>query len=405
MKFTRYDVAAWLTFVAYAGASLAIPIVLVDMAEALHFPLADGGMAQGGSLQLVRSISMCISMTASGILAARFGNRRPLGAAVAVMGAGILMCSLAPSYLVALPMIVVAGLGEGVIEALATPFVQDIHDADQNRYVIFAHGFWSLGTFAVVLGAGGLLAGGVSWRLILAAIAMVSAVPLLLIFLPSRRPYVEKPRNNSDVGSCLRPVLASGPFWLFFAAMFFAGGGEYCLTFWCASFVRINFAASAMMGGIATAVFAIGMFIGRTGFGALVRQRHLKTLISYAGIGGSVVACLIPPFAAHYQSLPPWAGIAGLMLILFLCGVATAPFWPGIQSFTVAALPHLDSTMAFIVLSCAGVPGAGFFTWLMGAVGDNFGLGAAFSLVPACFLIMTLLFLIGDRLSKNFYRV
>ena len=45
--------------------------------------------------------------------------------------------------------------------------------------------------------------------------------------------------------------------------------------------------------------------------------------------------------------------------------------------------------MLFILLSCAGVPGCGVFTWLMGYVGDQTGgLRAAFYLIPACYLAL-----------------
>ena len=82
-----------------------------------------------------------------------------------------------------------------------------------------------------------------------------------------------------------------------------------------------------------------------------------------------------------------------LFLLLFLCGVGSSPFWPSIQSLCVDRLPRLDSTLAFIVLSCAGVPGCGFFTWLMGLAGDRFGLARSFALVPLSYLAMVALVL------------
>ncbi|RKX43086.1 MAG: hypothetical protein DRP64_08750, partial [Verrucomicrobia bacterium] len=55
-------------------------------------------------------------------------------------------------------------------------------------------------------------------------------------------------------------------------------------------------------------------------------------------------------------------------------------------------LPEADTTMLFILLSCAGIPGSGFFTWLMGFIGNRTGdLSTAFYLVPACFLGLALL--------------
>ena len=78
--------------------------------------------------------------------------------------------------------------------------------------------------------------------------------------------------------------------------------------------------------------------------------------------------------------------------LLFLACIATAPFWPSVQSYCADCLPQTDTTMLFILLSCAGIPGCGFFTWLMGYLGNHSGgLRHAFYLVPACFLLLALI--------------
>ena len=58
LRFGQFDYAAFLTFATYAASSLAIPVVLVEMADDLHFPLLEGGMATGGSFQILRSLAM-----------------------------------------------------------------------------------------------------------------------------------------------------------------------------------------------------------------------------------------------------------------------------------------------------------------------------------------------------------
>ena len=66
--------------------------------------------------------------------------------------------------------------------------------------------------------------------------------------------------------------------------------------------------------------------------------------------------------------------------------------WPSIQSVCVDKL-KLDSTLTYIILSCAGSPGCGVFTWLQGAIGDigSIGLRNSFFLMPLSVLIMTIL--------------
>ncbi len=403
LRFGRYDYAAFATFIAYAACSLVVPIVLVTMALDLGFPLDRGGMTAGGGLQMLRSVSMCAGMFLCGFAAARWGNRRSVAAALALMGFGILLCAFAPRYALLLPALLLAGLGEGFVEGLGTPLVQNLHAEEPGRYVNFTHGFWSLGVLGAVLLFGLLLDRGASWRTVLAVTALFMVPPLLLLLGRQRRnPYPERkePVSARQVCAHAAAVLRERRFWLFFAAMFLAGGGEYCLTFWCASYIQLHFAGTALAGAAGTAVFSLGMFLGRTGFGVLVRQHQLRRLIVTAGIGAAAVSSPLPFLANPALAGKPWLPVL-LLGLLFLSGLATAPFWPSIQSHTVDRLPHLDATMVFILLSTAGIPGCGALTWLMGWVGDRFGLDTAFGLVPACFLLMTLLLALPVRRSPR----
>lgn len=386
MVFGRFDYAAFVTFFAYAAGSVVVPVALVSLARDLGFSLESGGLAAGGALHLGRTIPMVASMLVSGFLAGRWGKRRTFGVSILFMGAGMGLCSLAPAYGVLLLALAVAGMGEGVIEGLATPFVQDLHGSEPGRYINFSHAFWPIGVLVTVLVSGALLSAGVSWRLITGAVATLAAVPAALLLLPSRagRTYPEHPEplHWRVVWAQATAILRIPRFWLFFCAMFVAGGGEFCLTFWCASYIQLSFKASAWAGGVGTACFAAGMIVGRTGWGYLIRQHQLRGLIVLSAVGGTLVTVPFPLLSSLWVFL----------VLLFLAGVATAPFWPSVQSYTADRLPQADTTMLFVLLSCAGVPGCGFFTWLMGYIGnEEGGLARAFYLVPGCYVVLALL--------------
>jgi len=124
------------------------------------------------------------------------------------------------------------------------------------------------------------------------------------------------------------------------------------------------------------------MALARIGWGYLLRQDQLLGLILCSAIGGVLVTLFLPTVTNLWIFLG----------LLFLTGIATAPFWPSIQSYCADRMPQADMTMLMILLACAGIPGCGFATWLMGYIGDhNGGLSAAFYLVPACYLILGLL--------------
>ena len=385
LKLNRYDHAAYWSFFCYSGCSFAIPVVMVELAAALGFPLKDGGMSAGGMLHVVRSATMLAAMLICGFVAGRFGKRRTMGAAIVLMGCGIVAAALTRSYLMLVTVILFAGFGEGLIEGIGTPFVQCLHTEESGRYVNIAHSFWSVGTFCCVLGIGALLEYGANWRLVVAGTGALCAIPALLLFAPSRTKYPEEPArpHGADVWKRSVDIFRTPRFWLFFAGMFFGGGMEFCLTFWAASFVRLEFAAGAWAGGVGTAAIAAGMFAGRIFAGMLIRQKNLWHLLVACALAGMPV--LGGVFLLQPGQLPL------LFLLLFLGGICVGPFWPACQVYCTDRLPRLDPTLIFIYLSCAGIPGCGFFTWLMGLAGDRWGLRNAFLIEPATLVLVALL--------------
>jgi len=396
MNFGRFDYATFLTFFVYAASSLVVPVALVVLARDLGFSLEKGGMTAGGLLQLGRSTPMVFAMALCGFAAGRWGKRHIFGYSVLLMGLGLGICAFAPTYGILFLALMLAGLGEGVIEGLATPFVQELHQDDHGRHINFSHGFWSVGVLVTVLVSGAALTWGVSWRVLVGAVALTAVVPALMLLLPPSKghPLAEhrEPLHWTTVCQQAAAIVRLPRFGLYFAAMFLAGGGEFCLTFWCASYIQLNLSPSAWAGGLGTAFFAAGMVAGRTSWGLLVPQRHLKRLIVASAVGGTLVTLLLPMTSGF------WLFCA----LLFLAGVATAPFWPSLMSHCAECLKGVDTTMLFILLSCAGVPGCGFFAWLMGYIGNHGGLNAAFYLVPACYGLLGLLVAFdGKRLSRN----
>lgn len=391
LKFGRYDFANFSCFGAYAACSVAIPMVLVSLAHDLHFPLAAGGMAAGGALQLGRSIPMVAAMLLSGFAAGRFGKLHSLGGATLLMSLGIMLAAFAPGYLPLFAAICLAGFGEGVVEGLATPVIQDLHPDEPGRYINFTHAFWSVGVVGAVLAAGALLAWGVNWRWVLAGCSLLTLIPALIYLLPSKNRLPAERKSVKAVFGHAAEAMRLPRFWLYFVAMFLAGGGEFCLTFWAASFIQLDFHASAWLAGVGTAFFAGGMILGRMGSGVLVSQRRLPLLVLLCAAAGTLFG-VFPLFLTN---------LALLFAVFFALGIVTGPFWPSLQSHCVNRLGGAaDATMLYILLSCAGVPGCGVFTWLMGVAGNCYGLRASFVLVPLCFAGVGFLVFLDEWLHR-----
>ena len=101
--------------------------------------------------------------------------------------------------------------------------------------------------------------------------------------------------------------------------------------------------------------------------------------------------------------------LAVIFIILFICGIGIAPFWPTLQVHGVKNMPELDDTLLYIYFSAWGIPGCGFFTWIIGVLGDHFttlygeqqGLKYAFLLIPASLVIFVLIVFLEHWVFKN----
>jgi fucose permease len=80
-------------------------------------------------------------------------------------------------------------------------------------------------------------------------------------------------------------------------------------------------------------------------------------------------------------------------------GIAAGPFWPSVQSYCCEErITIFDSTTLYVMLSCAGIPGCGFFSWLLGATGDMLNLRTSLLLVPICFAFVAILTFLERKL-------
>jgi fucose permease len=383
LKFGSLDYAAFMGYLMYAGCVMVLPVILAPMAESLNFPLVDGNRGYGGAIHLWRSVAMFCVMICCAFIAGRFGKRISLGFALIVCGTGLLLGSFAQSYLWIVLAVIFSALGQGGFESLITPTVRELHEKENPAsYINITHAFWSIGVVVVVLTTGLLNDSGVSWRIILAAVGALTLFPGIVFLLkrPGQSVTAPPPQSAGSIFRCMTAVLKIGKFWLFLSCMFLAGGAEHCLSFWVPSFIQLEFGQNGFYCGLGTGCFAMGMIGGRLLAGALAKSVRAGKLVLFSA-AASFLFSLFPPFL---NSLPTF------YLLLFLIGAGTGPLWPNIQNHCVETIDMDYSTM-YILLPCIGIPGCGFFTWLLGITGDYLPFRLGFLIVPACYLSILLL--------------
>lgn len=384
INFSRGDGAAYLGYSGYAAGAVVIPMLLVAMSGELDFDLASGGI-----LHLLRSAVMVISMLLSGYAAAKAGKAWILGAAVFLIAAGLLMCSFTTTYALLVGAIVLIGLGNGFFESLATGFISDLHrDDTPGRYINITHSFWPLGILITVLGTGIALKYGVSWRQQVMVIVLFLLIPAGL-FLSCRNP-VKYNSSHAENKTGKASPLKNFRFLLFLLALFLAGGSEHCFTFWLPSLIELELAGDGILCGTGVALFAAGMFAGRFFSGIFVNVKPALL------IAGCAFFC-----AAVSLAIPRIESGRTLMLILPLLGIATGPLWPSLQYCCASMLKEYDSTQLYILMPLFGIPGCGFFTWLLGMIGKHTGLRTGFYVVFFCDLLIAVLIIILNKIATH----
>ncbi len=379
----------------YASSVVATPIILLRLAQDLGF-----GLAEGGGIEAIRTLFLLAILLASGSAAARIGKTATLATGSFTLGAGLLAYAFAPSYVFVLIAVVLVGLGGGVLEALLNPLVQDEHPDDSGRFLNIVNAFFSVGVLSSVLLVGELLTRGVSWRLLIGGIgtAAVALGLLFTLFGRERRRARRRAKRDgkplaeaaSEVSAtpagAAREIVQKPLFWLFAVAMFCGGGAEGAFTFWSASYIQLNFDTLARAGALGTAAFAGGMVVGRFASGRFVKQERLHVLIIASAIVGV------------FASLAAWAAETQLafFLVVFAAGLSIACFWPSIQSHS-AAVMRVDSTMLFILLSVAGIPGFGLTSWAMGLIAERVSLRASLLVIPAELALLAIVMIIANR--------
>ena len=383
LELSRWDYATYLGYAGYASGSVIIPMVLVAISGELGLDLASGG-----ALHFIRSGVMIFSMLLSGWAAGNFGKKRTLGSAMLLIAAGLLMCSMASGYLLLAMAIILIGLGNGFFESLATGFTQDLHaDTAPARYINITHSFWPLGILLTVMGAGVFLEYGGQWRVLVMITAFLLLVPGVLFLYHSGGRNTGSTRKF-DFRTATAP-LKNPRFLIFLTALFLAGGSEHCFTFWLPSLIELELAGNGILCGTGVALFAAGMFAGRLASGIFNRIKP-AVMISSCAVFCAAVSLAIPQITSKYT----------LMCILPLLGIATGPLWPNLQYFCSSTLKEYDPTTLYILMPLFGIPGCGFFTWLLGLIGGYTGLRNGFYIVFLCNLLIAVLVLISEMISK-----
>lgn len=258
---------------------------------------------------------LALGQVVAGPLSDRFGRRGPLLAGTALYVVTSVLCALAPSVAVLLPLRFVQGLAGAAGIVISRAVVRDLHTGDAATR-LFAALMAVSGTAPILAPVVGGALGVTTWRgifLVLAAIGLallLAATAGLKESLPAER---RRPGGLAPMVAALREVAADRVFvvhalagGLVFGSMFaYIAGSPFVL--------QDLYGLSPQAFSVVFAVNGLGIVLASALTGRLVSHFDVATVLRTgiaASIGG---ACVV--LAAV---LVPAAGVAPLLLGLFL---------------------------------------------------------------------------------------
>ncbi len=382
MKIAKLDVVSWAGFMVFSTSSVITPICLPEISKTLSTSLSEGG-----GMESARTAIVMVALILSGILAQKWGKKPFLTSGQYLLTAGLLIASFADTYAEFVLSLMIVGIGGGVMEALISPLVIDLHPNDSGRYMNVTHAFYPIGVMVSALLFGELLTLGMSWRWVFRLTA-VGALTIAILYNSLRFPQAVTTEHSA--GHMIRKILILPGFWLFAAAIFMGAGVESAFTFWSTSYVAAYLKDVPRAGAFAVVIFAAMMAIGRFLTAKLSHALSLKMLMGVSALLGLAVSWLLPFTTSLF-----W-----FYVLLALAGLAAACFWPSILAEAAASL-KVDATILFVMLSCIGIAGFGLAPWLLGIIGDRSDLKAGFSVVPGFFAVLLIVLFSEWRLSRK----
>ena len=296
-----------LTLLAIGWTGLLIPSLIRSIEST--FDQNDAGI---GIVYLAYALAYTTGSFAGGGLTERLGRRLVLGGAVLVHALGIAGLGLAPSWVMFVTTVLIAGAGAGCLDGGANGLVLDVYRDGRGRAMNLLHVSFSVGALSAPLVVGSLVAGGAAWQTV--AISTGAAVCLLAIAYV----VVPMPSGRRDT-SATRPVggrrLLAGPLLLLGIAIAAYVASEVGVSNWLVRFLETAPLTSATL---ALSLYWAGLTVGRLVASAIAdRFDHLRFTIACA-LGVAVmlaVAILIPDLPLS-------------MAAFAVAGVASGPTFP-----------------------------------------------------------------------------
>lgn len=392
--------------IASLGLSYMIYAVLLNSVGTviLQSILSFGIAKQSGSvLEACKDLSIAaVSFVAAAHLP-RFGYRRAMIVAHALVGAACILMALLPSFATTKILFVTIGVTFALVKVSVYSSIGLLTDSRQRHASLMnvieglfmlgvLCGYWLFGAYIDPAEPGRL-----SWAQVYWVPAGASALVIALLLASRLNESASKgsvvQRRGGAFVEMLR-LLVRPLVYAFILSIFMYVLIEQSLGTWLPTFNREILHLPAAMSVQVASIYAASLALGRLIAGYLLRRMSWYLLLNICVLSMGVLVILTLPLAAHVQMRPDvtWFSAPLVAYTLPLIGLLMAPIYPVVNSVMLSALAterHASMTGLIVVFSALGGTLGSFIT---GLVFSHIGGERAFymTLAPMAAILMAL---------------
>ncbi len=357
----------------YAVSTTIIGSILLQLLDEFGLPVARGGIFFS-----VLNTGCFFGILSSGILIDRFRPARLNLYTYVVFSLLLLTVPFTRGLTAYLATVLAIGMVSKLLDASINACIAAKHTVNKGFYMNLLHGSFGIGSFCGPLLGSYMLERGLSWRapyLILGAFCLVMGGAYWLF---SRRD------NGGDKAVAAAPapfrsVVKPDVILLLFILILYCGH-QIGMNNWVPAYLKERFGTADMLSGFGLSMFWLGLIVCRVSCSFLTTRYSERRLLQVGmalGAGFLIVCVLVDSEGAAFVG----STAAGLFTGATIPMVLTLGYsWHPEARGTVTML-------CFVAITVGGV----IFPWLMGVVGEAWGLNRAMllngSLLAAAFVL------------------
>lgn len=345
-----------------------------------HYGLSD---ADAGSLLARMPLGILAASLLFGPVVDRYGYRLVFVAGTLAVGIGLGTIAWAPDTTVLAPAMLLFGFGGGLLNGATNALVADITPEGRGSGLSLLGAFFGIGALSVPFLLGLLLARGISYTAITAALALLVLLPLIDFLV------VGFPTPKQAQGFPLRRVgalLGNSTLLLIGFLLFLQSGMEITLGGWSAQYVHKVLELGEESSIMVLSLFWVGMTLAR-----FVLTWLLRFLAPTSVFPAFLVIALAGAALLLAVQSPVAAGLG-----LFLLGAGLASGFPILLGLLGGRFQDLTGT-AFSAVLVMALVGASTLSYLTGVVGGWYGLRTSLIVVPLALVLQAGLFFVLRR--------